>query len=268
MYPEYRKEWSLIMKKKKEIQLAAETTDKLIALGDIHGLTNWRRVVAAHPDASHYVFLGDYCDPYGTRITDEKVVDNLIDLIDFKKQHSERVVLLLGNHDMHYLRSNLFKGSRYNLALAMILRDLFENNKKLFQPAFACNHLLFTHAGVSKSWLHEFGGEENDCIADLLNERSDDLVLFQCSVLRGGFFDHGGPFWADIKEFVTSELLPGYVQIVGHNRVSTIQVKGDSILTTGNIVFCDSLYRNNYLVVLHPSDEEPEFYEANLKEKE
>ena len=267
------------MRKNQEITLSAEVEDKLIAIGDIHGLTQWQKVVEAHPTANHYVFLGDYCDPYGTTIQDETVVDNLINILAFKHKYPERVVLLLGNHDMHYLIPSLPKGSRYNLSLAMMLHDLFENNQTSFQTAFACNRLLFTHAGITSSWLQVFRGKSEplgtdesiqgdlsaQSLARQLNERTDDPVMMQCSFLRGGFSNYGGPFWADIEEFTEDELLPGQVQIVGHNRVSSIEVKGASIATTGYIIFCDSLYRDHFLVVEHPTSEEPDIYEDHLK---
>ena len=256
------------MRRKKEIKLKEVVEDTLIAIGDVHGLTKWRKIVEAHPAANCYVFLGDYSDPYGTTISDEKVIDNLIDIINFKKTYPERVVLLLGNHDMHYIIPTLSKGSRYNVSLAMMLRDLYEGNKDLFQLAFACNHLLFTHAGVSKSWFENFGGNLTESVADQLLARRDDPAMLQCGFLRGGHSDYGGPLWADIGEFCLAELLPGYVQIVGHNRVTSIQVVGESIATTGYIVFCDSLHRDNFLVVEGPSSEEPNFYEDNLRKKE
>ena len=243
--------------------LDAEDTSKLIVIGDVHGLTKWRKVIDKHPDAFRYVFLGDYCDPYDASITDERVIDNFIDIINFKKLYPERVILLLGNHDMHYLASDTPKGSRYNLSLSMMLNDLFVGNKAFFQLAYVCNRLLFTHAGVLKSWLEEFS-DNTQFIAEQINERSDDQALLQCGFLRGGLSLVGGPLWADLEEFTTDELLPGLVQIVGHNRVSTIQVKGSSIQSTGYVVFCDSLHKDNYLVVENPLDEEPLFYEATL----
>lgn len=136
-----------------------------------------------------------------------------------------------------------------------------------FQPAFACHHVLFSHAGVSQSWFEQFGGDLSRSVADQLNERRDDSALLQCGILRGGPSDFGGPLWADIEEFCVEELLPGYVQVVGHNRVTSIRVEGESIATTGYIVFCDSLYRNNFLVIERASSEEPDFYEDNLMKK-
>ena len=253
------------MRKKNEVELKEELEDKLIAIGDVHGLTQWRKVVVAHPAASRYVFLGDYCDPYDSAITDEKVIDNFKDIINFKKKHPERVVLLLGNHDMHYIMPKQTKGSRFNVSLAMMLQDLFESNKQLFQLAYACNHLLFTHAGVLRSWFENWGGKLTESVVDQLNERKEDPALLDCGFLRGGLADYGGPFWADKDEFCVEELLPGYVQIVGHNRVASIQVVGESIAVTGFIVFCDSLHRDHFLVVNSPFSDDPDFYEDNLK---
>lgn len=241
--------------------------DKLIAIGDVHGLSKWRNVIEAHPTASRYVFLGDYCDPYVCAITDEEVVKNLTDIIGFKKKYPERVVLLLGNHDMHYIRPELPKGSRYKPSLAIQLNNLYNDNKELFQFAFACNHLLFTHAGVSRSWFDAFGGVPTKSLAGQINERKDDPLLLQCGFLRGGRSDFGGPLWADIEEFSNYELFPGYIQIVGHNRVKCLQAKGESIASTGIIVFCDSLHYNYFLVVERPASNDPEFYEDNVKRK-
>lgn len=255
------------MKGTKKIKLSENRIDKLIVIGDIHGLSTWCKVIKVHPDAACYVFLGDYCDPYGLEISDEMVVDNLIDIISFKKEYPERVILLLGNHDMHYLLPNSSKGSRYNRPLSMILYDLFKNNEVLFQPAYACGRLLFTHAGVLHSWFERFHGDFNESIAEQLNNRRGDSALLQCGFLRGGNDEHGGIFWADIDEFVTDDLLPGYIQLVGHNRVISIKVVGESTDTTGVIVFCDSLYRNNYLVVEHPSAKDCIYYEENLTKK-
>ena len=37
---------------------------EVILIGDIHGRTIWKQIVERHPDADHYVFFGDYFDPY------------------------------------------------------------------------------------------------------------------------------------------------------------------------------------------------------------
>lgn len=73
--------------------------NKVIAIGDIHGSTKWRNIIDGNKDAQ-IVFLGDYLDPYVEYDCDE-ILDNLIEIIDFKRNNKDRVVLLLGNHDLH-----------------------------------------------------------------------------------------------------------------------------------------------------------------------
>ena len=39
---------------------------KTIILGDIHGRSNWKDILAAHPDATRVIFMGDYFDSFDT----------------------------------------------------------------------------------------------------------------------------------------------------------------------------------------------------------
>lgn len=45
-----------MMKPNKEIRLSEKITDKLVAIGDVHGLTTWRKVIDAQPAAEKPVF--------------------------------------------------------------------------------------------------------------------------------------------------------------------------------------------------------------------
>ena len=74
---------------------------KTIAIGDIHGRKNWKKIVEEHPD-DRIVFLGDYCDPYD-QMRNFDVLNNLLDIIELKKKRKDDIILLLGNHDMHYI---------------------------------------------------------------------------------------------------------------------------------------------------------------------
>jgi hypothetical protein len=71
-------------------------------IGDIHGRNAWRQLVRT--DMIN-IFLGDYLDPYDRDDlqADSTEYDNLQDIIRFKQQNPDTTVLLLGNHDLHYL---------------------------------------------------------------------------------------------------------------------------------------------------------------------
>lgn len=63
------------------------------------------------------------------------------------------VVLLLGNHDLHYFCDEACVGTRFDMEIAADASKLFLGNIHLFQYAFQDGECLFTHAGVSQLWF-------------------------------------------------------------------------------------------------------------------
>ncbi|MDR1582864.1 MAG: metallophosphoesterase [Prevotellaceae bacterium] len=217
-----------------------------IIIGDVHGSTYWKEIVKDHPGC-RYIFLGDYLDPY-EKVDNETLIENLMDIIRFKQKHPNEVVLLLGNHDLHYFVEEAALCTRFNLALSPDISEIFRTNYHLFKFAYQENKCLFTHAGVIHSWfIEDFKGDITKNIADQLNNYTPDQIkpLFQVGFYRGGPVGKvGGIFWADIRELL--EPLQGYTQIVGHNRVDDIQ---DFTKNGGRIIFCDCLFNKHFLKI-------------------
>jgi hypothetical protein len=215
-----------------------------IVFGDIHGLTYWKKVVDENPGC-RYIFLGDYLDPYGY-IAHKRLIGNLKRIIKLKKDRTGDVVLLLGNHDLHYLHLDFEPCSRFDYEIEEEAHTLFAENLHLFAYAFQEDKHIFTHAGISEKWFFEdFCGNANKNIAEQLNNPWPDQLpaLYRCGAMRGG--DRaamGGIFWADINEL--HDPLQGYVQYVGHNRVDDIL---EYNYNSGQIVYCDCLYNDKYL---------------------
>jgi hypothetical protein len=243
--------------------------EKIVVIGDVHGLRTWEQVVEKHPNCK-YVFLGDYNDPYGHAISDEEVLDNFRRIIDFKLAHMEDVVLLLGNHDMHYKDTEIAAiGSRYNVEIAFDLMMLYDDYSHCFQNAHQEGKLLFTHAGVSEEWFVDaFQAATKKEAAWQLNHCVDkqEEALHRCGVQRGGPFPYGGIFWADKTEF--EHPLQGYVQIAGHNRVDSIEIKRDSDYPESSIMFCDCLQYGKYLVIDFTKPEGEKLIHCSLKEED
>ena len=218
-----------------------------IAIGDVHGLDLWRDVVEAH-SGCRVVFLGDYLDPYGY-VHKGKLLDNLRAIMQLKRDRPEDVVLLLGNHDLHYFCEEACVGTRFDMEIAADASKLFIDNIHLFQYAFQDGECLFTHAGVSQEWFdNDFCGDAARPIADQLNNPAADQVpaLLRVGSARGGrACDTGGIFWADKSEL--EEPMRGYTQIVGHNRVA--EVTEHIGPGGGKIVFCDCLRNGLYLYI-------------------
>lgn len=216
-----------------------------IAIGDVHGLDLWRDVVDAHPGC-RVVFLGDYLDPYGY-VHRGKLLDNLRAIMQLKRDRPEDVVLLLGNHDLHYFCEDACIGTRFDEEIAEAASWMFLHNIDLFQYAFQDGEYLFTHAGVSQEWFEcDFCGDASQPVAEQLNHPAADQIpaLLRVGYARGGRRrDTGGIFWADESEL--DEPLHGFIQIVGHNRVEEVTERiGPG---GGKIVFCDCLRNGLYL---------------------
>ena len=123
----------------------------IVVIGDVHGLTTWKDIVKIHR-GSQFVFLGDYCDPYED-IEPDELIKNLRSIIQFKKRHPNDVILLLGNHDMHYLSEDFVTSTRYDERIAPRIKRILTSNRDLFQYAWQQGKMLFTHAGVSDGWF-------------------------------------------------------------------------------------------------------------------
>jgi hypothetical protein len=215
-----------------------------IIFGDIHGLTYWKKAVDENPDC-RYIFLGDYLDPYED-IPRYQLMGNMKKIIRLKKSRPDDVILLLGNHDLHYMDLEIEPCCRFDDEIEEAAHALFSENKSLFSYAFQEDNRIFTHAGISKRWFFEdFWGDTNQNIAEQLNNPAPDKLpaLYRCGFWRGGDVNAvGGIFWADSNEL--HDPLPGYIQFVGHNRVDGIRKREKN---GGMIVFCDCLYKNKYL---------------------
>lgn len=133
-------------------------------IGDIHGRNSWRQLVRT--DMIN-IFLGDYLDPYDRDDLQAASAeyDNLQDIIRFKQQHPE-TILLLGNHDLHYLWDEHY--SRYNDEHAERYAQLIREHLHLFQAAYAIgDRVLVTHAGVTRPWLQLAGISEQQSASQL-----------------------------------------------------------------------------------------------------
>lgn len=212
-------------------------TDTII-IPDIHGRDFWRWTVAQRKEEDTLIFLGDYLDPYENEwIYWSDAYKGLLDIIALKRENPEKVVLLLGNHDLHYLFPNL-RGSRYNEYQAEKIRKTFEDNMDCFQMAAECKiderRYLLTHAGVNKAWVQKYAdvfGPVDKLTADTFNSLmfKDAFVeaLGDVSFLRWGSAPAGSMVWADVEEFEWSEArLPDVIQVFGH----TLQDNGPRII--------------------------------------
>lgn len=200
---------------------------EVLVLPDIHSRSFWKESVDKW--TGQIIFLGDYIDPYSFEWPDElpNSVNSLLEILDFKDCNQERVTLLLGNHDFHYLFKG-YNGSRLDSINWDTLHQIYNEDKEFFQIAKQIDDTLFTHAGVSKDWLkrHDLKLPETD--ADLyLNEiyKASPDIFWEISWERGGWDSTGSPIWHDVREFDVDET---HFQAFGHTQLKDNPIKVDN----------------------------------------
>jgi len=209
--------------------------EKVMIIPDVHGRTFWREALTS--DADKIVFLGDYTDPYHYEgINHDQALNELVDIIQFKDENPNRVILLWGNHDFHYLHP-AYRASRYDDEYFERYNALFTDDLELFQAAYFHNGThLFTHAGVTKNWgdAHlQPGLPIEQSINDLY--KTTPKAFFEVGYVRGGWHKSGSPIWADVSEHEV--LLPwreDIHQIFGHS-----QQEKDPVFFNGNMACLD-----------------------------
>lgn len=207
---------------------------QILVIPDVHGRTFWKEAVDKYPDMP-VVFLGDYLDPYSAEgISEKDALVNFQEILDFKKSNMERVTLLIGNHEVHYLDMTL-KFSRKDMVNAPRIHDMLYENIKLFRLAtsaqFSGKTFLFSHAGIIQTWWKKHfsyvANNANDVCNALNNKLSDESTittfineaLMNVSEIRGGKDEVGSCVWADLDEHNEDNGFPSDMyQVFGHSQ--------------------------------------------------
>ena len=72
---------------------------KILVLGDIHCRTIWKDIIEKeNPD--RVIFLGDYVSTHED-ISSTQQINNLVDILTYKENNQDKVVLLRGNHKIN-----------------------------------------------------------------------------------------------------------------------------------------------------------------------
>ena len=184
--------------------------------GDVHGRQFWKEAVEKNMDkVDKIIFLGDYLDEYpDENITRRQSKENFKEVINLKENNRDKVILLLGNHDYHYMHREFSRSSRYSSSNAYNYKQMFLSHESFFKIAHEetinGKKYLFTHAGVMKSWYErnkEIIGElTTDNINKLQGLRKGVSALSEVSKYRSWIGEESGsPLWSDVREKIDDE---------------------------------------------------------------
>lgn len=211
---------------------------KITVVADSHGSAVPLGIARMNLEKSDkIIFLGDFFDHEEKEYNEQK--QNFLNVIEFKKQNIEKVIVLIGNHDANYILPDLLKWQPEH---GEEIENLILQNLELIDFAYLENNWLFSHAGFSEVWMQN----QLTC-----NEISEDLIKFLNNQFHNGVFTNlrftglsgygdeitQNPLWIRPDSLMKSAVC-GVNQIVGHTEVydeQRIRMHGSD-----KIIFLDS----------------------------
>lgn len=206
---------------------------KIVVLGDIHGRSVWKSILEKELDADTVVFIGDYFDSFD--ISGGEQLYNFQEIINYKRDSGKEVILLVGNHDHHYFPEIGYTGTsgfQHNMwpAISAVIND----NRQHLQMCYNDGEFLFSHAGISVSWLKN--AFKKDWTVDNVVEKVNELYLHKPRWFNFSGLDPYGddtyqtPIWIRPRSLKiannNTKLYKKYIQVVGHTHQNSIQFKG------------------------------------------
>ena len=211
---------------------------KILIIPDLHCRKFWRRCIFDNTNkVEKVVFLGDYFDPYNEQNLEDDPILMILDIIGLKKSEPDKYILLIGNHDCHYIWNEYPQSTRYNIWSAKKYHNIFCGNLNLFNIAFIQDDVIFTHAGITDEWRKLCFPELSilEVCKKLASEKLTENVidfgyLSAISYYRGGFQKAGSCEWADLREHidhyqseVQEKIVPlgddSVYQVFGHTKI-------------------------------------------------
>jgi len=220
------------------------------AIGDIHWMTKWEKIVEKEIDISDkIIFVWDYFDAYSKNITVEDEYINFEKILELKKEYWEKIILLLWNHDLHYLDGIDNKYDRFSEINYDKINSILTNsiNDNLLQIATKIDNVLYTHAWVTKTWLSDNNIQDTNNNIDLSinalflkNEKAFDFIQKEGYISERKWDNiFQWPLWVRDKSLLADKL--DIKQVVWHTRFSCS-------MTFSDIAFIDLLWiTNRYL---------------------
>lgn len=265
-------------------------TLKYLIVPDVHGRKFWERAVkeVLEKTDKKIIFLGDYLDPYQyEEIYPNDAIREFKRVLEVKKENPDRVILLLGNHDVENLDPKAHK-CRFDYVNAESNAKLYEDNKDLFDFVYIDEidgkTFVFSHAGFNPGWfvanaaiIPYFDILPDECSDDELWKavKNPDVILKtnwkdlyfngtreqkhmfnDVSYWRGGGEQFSSPIWADVKESINIlDREPiDVVQIVGHSQQESKPVRFDDKLYCLDVRRCFILTENGTVTELDGSE--------------
>ena len=214
---------------------------KYTIIGDLHCRDVWKQIVEKEQDSDKIIFLGDYTCPKEVSFDDPTdACGFLYEVLDFKDQHPDQVVLLRGNHDdcsLGYYWARCYPQDHLKVQAYWQTEDVknwfLKNTQWIYR--IPDTNIICSHAGISKDWLasvkkylvrtrgpqYDDGTIDLEIVLDLINT-IEPCELF--GFTDSNYFDTNGTSSCQPCTWIRPSTLidytpEGIIQIVGHTPV-------------------------------------------------
>lgn len=202
---------------------------KIVCIGDVHGRDGWKTIIDRESDADLFIFLGDYVSTHRRDVTAEMQLNTLLDILSYKEENPERVVLLRGNHDMQHLGYYWAECCSFfrDVETEMSKPELKDRYLRDTQWVYVYKDIIFSHAGITGRWFQDSGCERVD---DINNLPPSELFAFRPCKMSDyyGISATQGPTWIRPQTLI-EYALPGWTYVVGHTTVKGVINLKDAI---------------------------------------
>jgi predicted phosphodiesterase len=212
---------------------------KMVVIGDLHGLSIWKDILMQHQDCDKVVFIGDYFDSKRDFVSPEDQLINFDKVLKLKRLNPDKVILLIGNHDFQYfsfVKEN-YGGyqSLYNDQICAKMDRAY--TRDWIQMCHIEGEFLFSHAGVTNQWCEKYKVDTQDLEEELNRVLEENPIAYYHSKELPK-----SPIWIRPDD-LNNDLLPNYIQVVGHTQQISIKV-------SERLILIDALTSvNEYLVI-------------------
>jgi len=226
------------------------SSGKTIIIPDVHqNFYFLEKILEQHrlDEVDRFLFLGDFFDAKDCFFAPVDALEKTLRIVaELIKRCRDKVVLLLGNHDVLYFFNRDGAGhapetrnelqnyygipdrQKITLIRSLELSEFWD----LFQIAHYEQGYLCSHAGITLDhWSKRHSlldnlDKLNRSLGLWLNEKGELSRLYRAGFARGGDMEKGGPLWLDWNREFTEEI--GLPQIVGHTVGADVRQMGRS----------------------------------------
>lgn len=254
---------------------------KYLIFGDLHCRTVWKDIVAKESDScDKIIFLGDYTCPKEVKLDDPTdACGFLYEVLDFKDQNPDKVILLRGNHDcasLGYYWAQCWPQDHPKVQDYWRTKDVknwfLKNTQWAYQIPFT--NIVCSHAGISekffeaveKEWLKQSSIVESHRYIRFL----DKLNSLEPSELFGftpcKLSDNNGESATQPCTWIRPYTLMQYgvkdiIHVVGHTPIKHIcnikeeckiardKYKIEEVDDYCDVWCCDNLENGEYLII-------------------